>query len=236
MQYPTYPKKKIIFVVLFACMITMLCASGITKNLTLENIKIYRDTLTAYVTNHYTTSVALFITIYIASVLTLLPVVMMLSILSGFLFGLVPGTTYAVISATVGSSIAFLGIKYFLVGNGVQRHLQHFKLLKAATDTYGAQALLVIRFLPFIPFFIINLVAPFLRISAFTFVWTTCIGIIPETLMYAWAGSHLLHINSTSEILTPQYIAVFILLALLALSSLLLQRHSSAITHKLEQR
>ena len=232
-MYASTTKK--IIAALIMCTIAMgVYQSGIAKEFTIDTIKTYRDSLTEYVALHQSRSILLFLSVYILAVITLLPVVIVLSIMSGFLFGVIPGTIYAVTSATIGGTIAFLIVRYFFVDNVIERHLEHFKFLKAATNVYGAQALLIIRLLPFIPFFLINLLTPFLRISTFTFAWTTAIGITPETIMYAWAGSHLLHINSAAEILTPKFIAFFILLSLIALSSIFLQKNRSAITQKLQ--
>lgn len=230
----TSKTKKIIAALVMFIIVMSLYHSGIAKEFTVQNIKSYRDSLANYVALHQLRSIFLFLSVYILAVITLLPVVMVLSIMSGFLFGVMPGTLYAVIGATIGGTIAFLIVRYFFVDNVIESHLEHFKFLKAATNVYGAQALLIIRLLPFIPFFLINLLTPFLRISTFTFAWTTAIGIIPETIMYAWAGSQLLHINGTAEIVTPQFIAFFILLSLIALSSIFLQKNRSAITKKLQ--
>ena len=65
------------------------------------------------------------------------------------------------------------------------RDIAHFN--KEIAD-YGGFYLLILQFLPFTPTFIINIVAGLSSISAWTFVWTTAVGMAPGTVIYSLAG------------------------------------------------
>jgi uncharacterized membrane protein YdjX (TVP38/TMEM64 family) len=50
-----------------------------------------------------------------------------------------------------------------------------------------------------------------------TYVAATAVGIVPGSFVYAYAGRQLGTINSLNEIASPNVIAAFVLLGLLAL-------------------
>jgi uncharacterized membrane protein YdjX (TVP38/TMEM64 family) len=57
-----------------------------------------------------------------------------------------------------------------------------------------------------------------------TFAWTTAVGIIPGTAVYAFAGQELAGIGSVAEILSLRVALAFGLLALAAVMPALLDR------------
>jgi len=53
----------------------------------------------------------------------------------------------------------------------------------------GHLYLLTLRLMPVFPFFLINILTGLINIPLRTFIWTTSLGIIPGSLVYAFAGS-----------------------------------------------
>jgi len=49
--------------------------------------------------------------------------------------------------------------------------------------------MLLMRLVPAVPFFAINIAAALLGIRFRTYVWTTLVGIIPGTGVYTWVGA-----------------------------------------------
>ena len=77
--------------------------------------------------------------------------------------------------------------------------------------------LITLRLIPLFPFFAVNLVSGLTRMNVRSYVTATALGIIPGSFVYAYAGRQLGTINSLKEIASPNVIAAFVLLGLLAL-------------------
>ncbi len=54
-------------------------------------------------------------------------------------------------------------------------------------------------------------------IALTTFVWTTAIGIIPGSFVYAYAGSQLSSIQTTEDIVSPSILLALVMLGILSL-------------------
>ena len=77
-------------------------------------------------------------------------------------------------------------------------------------DRNGASYLLTLRLIPVFPFFLINFLAGLTKVPLRTFLWTTSLGIIPGTVVFAFAGQQLGSINSPADILSKKVIAAFL--------------------------
>ncbi|HSC55659.1 MAG TPA: VTT domain-containing protein, partial [Nitrospira sp.] len=77
--------------------------------------------------------------------------------------------------------------------------------------------LMTLRLIPLFPFFVVNLVSGLTRMSVGNYIAATALGIIPGSFVYAYAGRQLGTINSLKEIASPNVIAAFVLLGILAL-------------------
>jgi len=76
---------------------------------------------------------------------------------------------------------------------------------------------MTLRLIPLFPFFVVNLVSGLTRMNVGSYVAATALGIMPGSFVYAYAGRQLGTINSLKEIASPNVIAAFVLLGLLAL-------------------
>ncbi len=199
----------------FVCFLVVLRFSGIERHITLNNIKENRAALQQMVDEHYLRSVVLYMVMYAVLIALSIPSSALLTVTGGFLFGTLAGAFYTNIGATLGALAAFMIFRYFL-GSAIQRKY-HARLerFNKAVEEQGVYYLIMVHFLAFIPFVLINIFAAFTRISVWTFVWTTAVGILPGALVYSYAGSQLAHIDSMRDILSPPIIVAFVLLALL---------------------
>ena len=120
------------------------------------------------------------------------------------------------ISATTGATLAFLFARY-IAGQALQRKYGD-KIAKFNDDLErnGWSYLLVLRFIPIFPFFLINIFAGLTKIPLRTFVWTTSLGIFPGSLIYAYAGQQLGTIKTVKDIFSRTILLAFLLLAALA--------------------
>ena len=191
---------------------------------TLENLKSCQQALSAFTHKHYGYSVALYLLLYSLVAALLVPGAAVLTISGGALFGTLPGALYTIIGATIGSTLAFISIRY-----GIGRSLQ--ETYKAQLTRFnkelqrnGIYYLFALRLLPIIPFFLVTILAGLTNVSVKAFVFTTFFGIIPGTLAYAFAGQQLALIDSLHDILSPQLLLAFTVLALVSLIPPLIRR------------
>ena len=83
--------------------------------------------------------------------------------------------------------------------------------------------LLVLRLIPLVPFFVVNLVPAFLGVKLRTFFVATLFGIIPGTFVYVQVGVGLGSVFDSGEaftlarVLTPDVIVAMVGLAVLSL-------------------
>jgi uncharacterized membrane protein YdjX (TVP38/TMEM64 family) len=90
--------------------------------------------------------------------------------------------------------------------------------------------LLVIRLIPVIPFWAVNIGAALLNIRLKPFVIATFLGIIPETILYVWMGSGLEEIFNAGQtpgldmLWVPSTLIPLLILALLPLAPLVFQK------------
>lgn len=73
------------------------------------------------------------------------------------------------------------------------------------------------RLIPAVPFVLINLVSGLTRADVGTYVRASALGILPGSVVFAYAGQELGVIRSPGEILTPPVLLSFGLLALVSL-------------------
>lgn len=218
--------------IVIAVIIGVIYASGIFKYWSLISLKQHADQLAILAQAHPFIAPLCYILFYILYTALSIPEAVVLTVAGGFVFGALKATCFITFAATVGGTISFLIIRY-LVGKKIQKkYATHFARFNRAIKTYGASYLLIVRFIVIIPFFLVNILAALTPISLSTFIVTTAIGIIPGTFIYALAGEHLHAINSLQDIFTPRTILLFILLALLAGASIIIQRWWHQKTNK----
>ena len=216
--------KKVILLVIFIAVILVLHYSPAGEILTFDNLKQNRDLLVKFVHDNYILSAILFIAIYTITTALSIPGDVILTLAGGFLFGIVVTTFIVNIGATAGAVLAFMSARY-LIGERLQgKYHSQLDKLNEELELNGPRYLLTLRLIPVFPFILINFLAGLTRIPLKTFTWTTAVGIIPGTVVFAFAGSQLGSINSASEILSGRVIAAFAVLAFFALFPVILNR------------
>ncbi len=115
-----------------------------------------------------------------------------LAIANGMLFGPFWGTVITWIGAMLGAVLAF-GVARVLGRPFVETMVarKNWHILDKWTATRGWQVLLLSRFIPVIAFNLINYAAGLTRISWWTFVWATGIGILPLTTLMVVMGDYM---------------------------------------------
>lgn len=221
-------------------------AMGWHRYLSFRMLAESRDALHAMLAEHMVLTVILYVVIYAATVALSLPAGAILTLAGGFLFGWLWGGVAAVFAATLGAVIVYLAtrsaFRSFLLEKLEDTPLDRFR--KGFRDD-AFSYLLFLRLVPVFPFWLVNLVPGPLGVSLGTYTLATLIGIVPGTFAFSIAGAGLdsviaaqtadcaaeraprdacLHFD-VSAIFTPELIAGFIALGLLALVPIVVKRY-----------
>jgi uncharacterized membrane protein YdjX (TVP38/TMEM64 family) len=130
-----------------------------------------------------------FIAIYIISTIAFIPAAI-LTLGAGVIFGVVWGSVYVFVGATLGSIAAFLIGRYLIRDWMVQKIAGNAKFLAldAAMGKSGFKLVLLTRLSPVFPFNFLNYAFGVTKISLADYSWAS-IGMIPGTIMYVYIGS-----------------------------------------------
>jgi uncharacterized membrane protein YdjX (TVP38/TMEM64 family) len=133
-----------------------------------------------------------FILAYIVACLTFFPGVV-LTLGGGVLFGVIKGTLYVSIGATIGAGCAFLLSRYVgreWVARRFSR-LPYFRAIDDAVARDGWKIVGLIRLSPVFPFIPLNFVFGLTRIPFLHFFAITWVSILPMTALFVYLGSLL---------------------------------------------
>jgi uncharacterized membrane protein YdjX (TVP38/TMEM64 family) len=189
-----------------------------------DTLRMYKDTLVAYVAHHPWRALMLYITIYTLESSVALPISGFLTVMGGYLFGAPIGALAAVVSATCGAIILFLATRFFWGRFFESLYAHRLPTIHAEFRRYGGWYLIVLRLIPMMPFFLTNILAALSPISLEAYIVGTIIGVIPSTVLLAIAGKELTALHSMQDIFTPPIITAFLLMAAGALLPLILYR------------
>ena len=197
-------------------------------------------------TAHGTLAVLAYLGLYIGTVALSLPGATILTVIGGFLFGLMLGGTVAVIGATIGATVIFLVARTALGEPLLRRAGPRARLLAEGFRADAFNYLLFLRLVPAFPFFLVNLVPAFAGVRLGPFVAATALGVIPASFVYALAGTGLDSVIMAQkktfdgclaagradcrlafdprDVLTPELLGALVALGLLALVPVLVKR------------
>jgi uncharacterized membrane protein YdjX (TVP38/TMEM64 family) len=216
--------KRLTLLVIIVGLIIGLRFIGIGSQLTLENLQANAARLRDFSDGHFIISVIAFILIYIIVTGFSLPGALILTLAGGFLYRTLLAAVFVNIGATAGATLAFVFARY-IAGTWIQqKYADKLSGFNAELEKNGPGYLLTMRLIPVFPFFLINLFAGLTRIPLRTFVWTTSLGILPGSLVYAYAGQQLGNIHNVKDIFTTRILIAFLLLAGLAILPIIIRK------------
>ncbi|WP_435260089.1 TVP38/TMEM64 family protein [Thioclava sp. FR2] len=205
----------------------ILGAFTLRDQLSFDALSQHREALLAFRDANFTLASLVFVLSYVVIVAFSLPGATIATLTGGFLFGLFPGTLYNVVAATVGAVAVFLAARAGF-GADVAARIEEkggaAARLQSALRENEWSALLIMRLVPAVPFFIANLLPAFVGTSLWRFAITTFVGIIPGGLVFTSIGAGLGEVFATGG--TPDLSIIFAphvlgpLLGLAALSAL----------------
>lgn len=178
----------------------------------------------SFVSQHFVLGALLFVLAYLLIISLSLPLAMLLSLLAGALFGTFVGTVLVVAAATLGATLAFVLVRFFFCGL-VTRHFGHqLAAVNRELAGHGFRDLLLIRLVPLVPFGLINVAAALTHVRVRDFALATLLGIIPLTIIYVNAGTHLATITSADQVLSFDILLALSLFVLAAAAPFFIRR------------
>jgi uncharacterized membrane protein YdjX (TVP38/TMEM64 family) len=210
-------------VAIILLLIAVIYLSGVSQYLNFDTLKAYRTHLVKLVRYHLLEASFAFIGIYALSTALSIPAGGMFTLAAGFLFPLPLAFLYSIIGSTVGSFILFLIAQTTLKTILRERASSFLKKMETGITNHTVSYLLFLRFIPIIPFWLVNLIPAFFKIHWYTYLWTTFIGVMPGSFIFNYAGIGLGKIFDSNQpfsvdlVFNKQLKIAIILLAFFAL-------------------
>lgn len=181
-------EKTLVIAILLAIAVTLyLSWSGDTLELLAADLFAWRETARA---SPLAAAASFFLLCVVASSVCF-PVKPLLGLSAGFLFGWGQGLALLLAAFTIGSTVAMLGSRHLLRPWVEDRFGARVARLREGFDRHRAAYLLMVRFNPFIPYWLVNLAVGLTDMRLKTYVPLTAIGIFPASFIYATMGSEL---------------------------------------------
>jgi len=130
-----------------------------------------------------------FMVIYMVATVLFVPA-SILTLGAGVVFGVIKGSLYVYIAASIGASLAFLVGRYIARG-WVEKQIegnQRFKAIDQAVAEEGMKIVLLTRLSPIFPFNLLNYAYGLTKVTFRDYVVGT-LGILPGTIMFVYVGS-----------------------------------------------
>lgn len=188
---------------------------GIDEYMTFETVKAQRAVLASYVSDHFILASLAFILLFLLTAF-FLPGALVLTVTGGFIFGTVVASLYVIVGGTLGASLAFLASRY-VIGEWFQdKFSDYLHAFNREARNHGHNYLFTLRVIPALPFFVVNYAAGMTQISLQRFAFTTALGMIPGSLLYAHTGNRLGYIDKISDIWSAEFLPIFSLFVIFA--------------------
>jgi len=244
----TMPEPRFRLIKRFAPPILLLAALGgffvfgFNRLLTLDQLALNYAVLSEFVAENTAIGVVVMIIVYLVAVAASFPAAWLLTVAIGLVFGWALGAVIVVVGATLGASLLFLVARSLLFDFFRKKAAGRVELMAQGFRDNAVNYMLFLRLAPVFPFLLVNVVPAILGVRFSTYFWTTAIGIIPGTIAYSFAGEGLRSIISQrasacvagvspcgqafspADIITPQMLIAFTLLALLSLLPVLVKQ------------
>ena len=159
--------------------------------LTFAALQQHRNFLHQWTSQHSVLAPLIFMGTYIIAVAISIPSATIITLLGGFLFGIVFGTLYVVISATIGAISIFLAARSAFHALFFAKAKPWLEKMEKGFQKNALQYLLFLRLVPLFPFWLVNIVPALLNVRLRTYIIATFFGIIPGVLIYVSVGNGL---------------------------------------------
>ncbi len=242
--------------IVLAALMALVFAMGWHKHLSFKTIGLNYETLRGFIAANLVLSVLVYMVLYVAVVALSLPGGLIMTLSGGLLFGWAIGAPATVVAATIGATIIFLVARTSFGESMAARAGPWIAKLRAGFQEDALSYLLFLRLVPAFPFFVVNLAPALLGVPLRTYVVGTFLGIIPATTAFSVLGAGLgsavesqnaiynaclaengtrggevcTYSIDTKALVTPELLAAFALLGVVALIPVAIKKFKSRST------
>jgi uncharacterized membrane protein YdjX (TVP38/TMEM64 family) len=193
--------------------------SGAAHHLDFATLQHSREWLLAEQATHPWRLAFAFLGLLVAIVLLSLPLLTVMTLAAGAIFGLFEGTTLMSFGSAIGATLVMLASR-FVFKDAIRRRFAHrLHKIDAGIERDGAFYLLNIRLVPIFPFFLVNLLMGLTHMRVRTYYWVTQLGMLAGTAVYVNAGTRIAAAHSAGELVSLPMIISLALLAVLPFAS-----------------
>lgn len=161
----------------------------LTSYLSIDGFNHYNQQILTFEERHVIEFVLIYVISYIVLIAICIPGTILFDLLAGFLFGIYLGSILVLFSYLIGAVCNYLLARFFL-HDFISQKFGHLKeiIIKNGDRKALIRNLIGLRFIPVIPFWLLNILSAVLDIPLRVFIWTTFIGIIPTSVIYVMIG------------------------------------------------
>lgn len=249
---PAGPLRRWAPLAVLAALMALAFAMGWHHYLSFKTIGLNYEALKAFIADNLVVALLAYVVLYILVIALSLPGGLVMTLSGGLLFGWFLAATATVVGATIGATIVFLIAKTSFGETLAARAGPWLGKLRAGFQENALSYLLFLRLVPAFPFFVVNLAPALLGVPLRTYVLGTFFGIIPGTTAFSVLGAGLgsavesqnaiynaclsehasnaqaacTYSIDTKALVTPELLAAFVLLGVVALIPVALKKWS----------
>lgn len=199
-----------------------------SDQLTIENIKANKLLIQDFISHHYGISVLLFFISCVIFINSPIPLAAMLKVLGGFFFGFHLGVIYNIMATILACLVGFSISRYAFKESFEAIYYERLKQVETEIENNGFYYFLTLRLVMVVPYFFINVIAGISRISFQKYLYSTMLGVIPASVIYANGGNKLEQINSTAELFKSDVVTSLILVALISMTPIMIKKFKTS--------
>ncbi len=213
-----------------AAALVLFVALGLSHQLSWAALARREAALQALVDGHPVSAAIGFTLLYASLTALAVPESAVVTVAGGLLFGTILGAACAVVGATSGAVLLFLAARSTLRPLLARRARPFLERVGPALEQDGFNALLALRLLPVLPFWLLNIAPALVGMRLAPYTAATFLGIIPGTVVFASIGAGLGGTLAHGEpphlgvVLSPAILGPLAALAALALLPIALRR------------
>jgi uncharacterized membrane protein YdjX (TVP38/TMEM64 family) len=144
-----------------------------------------------------------------------IPLASLTALLAGAVLGTAEGTLILSLAGSLGGAGTFL-LSRWLLGPWVEKKwASRVDDLRERLGRKGPWLLLSLRLQPICPYFLVNLFFGLTQIRFFTFWWISLLAIVPNVLVWVYAGTLIMELESLEDAVSPTYTLSLLAIAIL---------------------
>jgi uncharacterized membrane protein YdjX (TVP38/TMEM64 family) len=164
------------------------------------------DTWQVWADAHFTLAVLAYLAVYVGILTLPIPLAAVVAMVGGAIFGPWRGTAVLSVGGITAATLSFVLARYLLY-DWVERTFGHrLTRLKAGVARDGGLYVFALRWMPVIPFFVINMGLAVTPVPLRTYVLVSWPAMLPFAAAYAIAGSQIAGLESPRDAINPAFL------------------------------